>query len=269
MLSLVVVGSSTTRWIGSRMVTPRGYRPEVIDFLCTDCLACLEVCPVDAIIPSPERSTAPAVHPIEVQSYRIMAERVDLSAWPPGARDVVARMVHATADESFATTARVGKQAVDAAVAALTGGAPVVCDARMVVAGIPSVTGAVCFLDQVAETPPGDKGELHLPPPWHTRSAAAFRLAAERYPDGALWVVGNAPTALLALLNLYAAGAVRPAAVVGLPVGYVGAAESKAALWASDLHSLSITNTGERGGSPAAAGAVNALARLAGARPPA
>lgn len=234
-------------------------RPFVIDSLCTDCLACLEVCPVDAITPSPEdpyqRSAPPAVHPIEEASYRILAERVDLSAWPPGARDVVARMVHSTADESFAATARIGEQAVEAALAALAAGAPVVCDSRMVVAGIPSVDGAVCFLDQVSEAPPGD-----------TRSAAAIRLAAERHPDGALWVVGNAPTALFALLNLYASGAVRPAAVVGLPVGYVGAAESKTALWAGNLRRLAITNIGVRGGSPAAAGAVNALARLAAAR---
>ena len=199
-----------------------------------------------------ERVAGPAVHPIEEASYRILAERVDLSAWPPGARDVVARMVHATADESFADTALIGEAAVAAAVAALAAGAPVVCDARMVVAGLPSVAGAVCYLDQVPDAPPGD-----------TRSAAAIRLAAARHPDGALWVVGNAPTALFALLELVAAGAVRPAAVVGLPVGYVGAAESKAALWASGLRSLSVTNRGVRGGSPAAAGAVNALARLA------
>ena len=221
-------------------------RPAVIDALCTDCLACLEVCPVDAIVPVP-----PPVHPIEKASYRIMAERVDLSAWNGGDRDVVARMVHATADESFAVTARIGERAVDAAVAALAARATVVCDARMVVAGIPSVAGALCLLDEVPEAPPGD-----------SRSAAAIRLAAERYPDGALWVFGNAPTALFALLELHAAGAVHPAAVVGLPVGYVGAAESKDALWASDLRPVTITNCGVRGGSPAAAGAVNALARL-------
>jgi precorrin-8X/cobalt-precorrin-8 methylmutase len=161
-------------------------------------------------------------------------------------------MIHATADESFAATTRIGEQAVEAAVGALAAGAPVVCDARMVLAGIPSVAGAVCFLDEVPEAPAGG-----------TRSAAAVRLAAERHPDGALWVVGNAPTALFALLDLHASGAVRPAAVVGLPVGYVGAAESKAALWSGTLRPLAITNTGRRGGSPAAAGAVNALARLA------
>jgi precorrin-8X/cobalt-precorrin-8 methylmutase len=204
---------------------------------------------VDAIVPS-----AP-VHPIEEASYRILEERVDLSAWPPGPRDVVARMVHATADESFAGTARIGERAVEAAIAALAAGAPVVCDARMVVAGIPSVAGAVCLLDEVPEAASGD-----------TRSAAAIRLAAKRHADGALWVIGNAPTALFALLELHAAGAVRPAAVIGLPVGYVGAAESKEALWTGGLQPLAITNTGVRGGSPAAAGAVNALARLARAR---
>jgi precorrin-8X/cobalt-precorrin-8 methylmutase len=245
-----------------RALVPAPRRPAVLDALCTDCLACLEVCPVDAIVPSPEPAAEPAprpaalsVHPIEEASYRIMAERVDLSGWTGRARDVVARMVHATADESFAGTARIGEQAVEAAVAALASGAPVVCDARMVVAGIPSVAGAVCFLDQVPAAPPGE-----------TRSAAAIRLAADRHADGALWVVGNAPTALFALLNLCASGAIRPAAVVGLPVGFVGAAESKAALWAGNLRPLAITNVGVRGGSPAAAGAVNALARLAAAR---
>ena len=232
-----------------RALRPAPRRPVVIDSLCTDCLACLEVCPVDAIVPS-----SPA-HPIEEASYRILEERVDLSRWPAGDREVVARMIHATADESFAATARIGSGAVEAAVTALAAGAPVVCDARMVVAGIPSVAGAVCLLDDVPEAPAGD-----------TRSAAAIRLAAGRHPDGALWVIGNAPTALFALLELHAAEAVRPAAVVGLPVGYVGAAEAKDALWGSPLRPLAITNTGVRGGSPAAAGAVNALARLARAR---
>jgi precorrin-8X/cobalt-precorrin-8 methylmutase len=227
-----------------RALVSARHRPLVIDDRCTDCLACLEVCPVDAIVP----------HPIEVESYRRMAERVDLSSWPDGARDVVARMIHATADESFAASARIGRRAVEAAVAALRRSAPVVCDARMVVAGVPSIPHACCLLDEVPAGGGRNEGD--------TRSAAAFRLAAARYPDGALWVVGNAPTALSALLELHAAGIVRPAAVVGLPVGYVGAAEAKAALWASALGDIAITNTGERGGSPVAAAAVNALVRL-------
>jgi precorrin-8X/cobalt-precorrin-8 methylmutase len=220
-------------------LSPARHRPAIDNDRCTDCLACLEVCPVDAI------------HPIEAESYRRLAERVDLSGWPPGQREVVARMIHATADESFATTTRIGDEAVGAAIGALRNGAPIVCDARMVAAGITS-GGTTCLLDEVPVAPAGD-----------TRSAAAVRLAAERHPDGALWVVGNAPTALAALLELHADGRVRPAAVIGLPVGYVGAAESKDALWASPLRAVAVTNVGERGGSAVAAAAVNALARLA------
>ncbi len=233
----------------TRALIPARHRPAVIDDRCTDCLACLEVCPVDAIEPRPHRTA----HPIEVESYRILHERVDLEAWPPGERDVVARMIHATADESFAASARIGSGAVAAAVSALRSGAPVVCDSRMVVAGVPSVPHVICFLDQVTVADPGD-----------TRSAGAIRLAAARHPRGAVWVIGNAPTALAQLLALHAAGVAEPAAVIGLPVGFVGAAEAKEALWAGDLHTVAVTNAGERGGSPVAAAALNALYLLAG-----
>jgi len=191
------------------------------------------------------------VHPIETESYAILHERVDLSGWPPGQREVVARMIHATADVAFATSARIGPLAVDAAVAALRCGAPVVVDAAMVGAGIPTIA-TTCLLAEVPVAPPGS-----------TRAAAAIVLAARRYPTGAIWVIGNAPTALAELRRLHAAGSVEPAAVVGVPVGFVGAAEEKAALWASSLAPHAITNLGERGGSPVAAGAMNALIRLA------
>lgn len=189
-------------------------------------------------------------HPIEVESYRILAGRVDLSGWPPGQRDVVARVIHATADLAFATSMRVGTDAVPAAIHALRGGAPVVVDARMVAAGTPGVA-TTCLL-----------GEVTAPTPGTTRSAAAFALAAGRHPRGAIWVVGNAPTALFELLGHHEQGLVEPAAVIGLPVGFVGAAEAKEALWSSPLGPISITNVGERGGSPAAAAALNALRRL-------
>lgn len=194
------------------------------------------------------KQTAP--HPIEVESYRIMNARVDLSNWPAGPRDVVARMVHATADESFATSARIGDEAVDAALAALRNRAPVVVDSAMVAAGTRRIV-TTCLLDDVPVAPRGS-----------TRSATAFALAAQRHPSGALWVVGNAPTALAELSRLHASGALMPAAVIGLPVGYVGAAESKAALWSGPLRAISITNVGERGGSAVAAAVLNALLRL-------
>jgi precorrin-8X/cobalt-precorrin-8 methylmutase len=193
------------------------------------------------------------VHPIEVESYRILEARVDLSRWDDGDRAVVARVIHATADLEFATTMRIGDRAVAAAVEALGQGAPVICDAHMLRVGLTSLGAqARCLLDEVPVAPEGS-----------TRSAAACVLAAERFPDGAVWVVGNAPTALDELLRLHADGRVRPAAIVGLPVGFVGAKEAKAALWASELRPIAVTNLGEKGGTPAAAGAVNSLVRLA------
>jgi precorrin-8X/cobalt-precorrin-8 methylmutase len=198
------------------------------------------------------------VHPIEARSYAIMQELVDFSRWPAGAREVVARMVHATADESFAESALIGAGAVEAVLAGFNARAPVICDARMVAAGIPSlaaVTTVECYIDRV-------RGGRPEPETGATRSAAAMDLAAAEHPSGAIWVVGNAPTALQRILELHAGGRLEPVAVIGLPVGYVGAAESKAALWASPLRPVTITNRGRRGGSAVAAAALNALVRL-------
>jgi precorrin-8X/cobalt-precorrin-8 methylmutase len=186
-----------------------------------------------------------SVHPIEAESYRILAERVDLSSWAPLSRAVVARMIHASADVDYATTARCTEAAVQSGMDALRSGAPIVCDSNMVRAGIVG-HHAICLLDEVPVAPTGS-----------TRAAAAMRLAATRYDTRTVFVVGNAPTALSALLET----PVQPAVVVGLPVGFVGAAEAKAALLASGLPA--ITNVGEKGGSAVAAAAVNALIRLA------
>lgn len=206
----------------------------------------------------PPRPAAGA-HPIEVESYRIMMAEVDFSRWPAPEREVVARMVHASADESFAHSALIGQDAVAAAVDALRAGAPVVCDSAMVAAGAQLTP---------AGTQPGGRAECFLSrvdsaPERSTRSAEAMKLAAAAHPEGALWVVGNAPTALAAIMSLHSAGALRPAAVIGLPVGYVGAADAKAALWAGPLRAIAVTNSGRRGGSAVAAAALNALARLA------
>jgi precorrin-8X/cobalt-precorrin-8 methylmutase len=199
--------------------------------------------------------TQPPPHPIEAESYSILASRVDLSRWSDRDRQIVARMIHATADESFARSARIGSGVVAATAEAFRGSAPVVCDSRMVTAGMPrlaSVAEVVCYLNRVPSEPASG-----------TRSAAAIELAASEHADGAIWVIGNAPTALARLVQLHRAGLVRPAAVIGLPVGYVGAAEAKDELWASGMRELSVTNRGPRGGSPVAAAAVNALFRLA------
>lgn len=187
------------------------------------------------------------VHPIEAESYRILHDRVDLSRWAAGELEMVARIIHATADVSFAQTCVIGEKAHSRLAAALGAGAPVVVDAHMVAAGITRYP-TVCLLDEVPTAPEGS-----------TRAAAAVVRAAKRWPTEAVFVIGNAPTALCELVALHRAGALDPAAVIGLPVGFVGASEAKAALAGSALASRSITNRGERGGSAAAAAAVNAV----------
>jgi precorrin isomerase len=191
-----------------------------------------------------------SVHPIEAESYRILAERVDLSHLGPLARAVVSRIVHASADLELAATTVVDEAGCTAAIDALRNGAPVVTDVEMVRHGITGAP-AVCHLADVP-SPPTDG---------RTRSAEAMRHAAAAHPDGAVFAVGCAPTALVELVELARAGAVRPALVIGLPVGFVGAAESKQLLRDSGLPSVS--NVGEKGGSAMAAAAVNALWRVA------
>ncbi len=187
------------------------------------------------------------VHPIEAESYRILAERVDLSAFGPLGAAVVARVIHASADLSYAETMVVDEAALEAGMAALVAGAPVVVDVEMVRHGITGVE-ARCFLPDTAAA-------------GTTRSAAGMALAADTHPEGAIVVVGCAPTALDEVVRLHGAGRVSPALVIGLPVGFVGAAESKERLRASGLPA--VTNVGEKGGSAVAAAALNALVRLA------
>ena len=186
------------------------------------------------------------VHPIEAESYRILAERVDLSGFGPLGAAVVARVIHASADLEYARSMVVDEDAVGAGVAALARGAPVVADVEMVRHGITGVESR-CYL------PPAAEGT--------TRSAAGMALAAGEHPEGAVVVVGCAPTALEEVVRLHEAGRFAPALVVGLPVGFVGAAESKERLRASGL--AAISNAGEKGGSAVAAAALNALVRLA------
>ena len=185
-------------------------------------------------------------HPIEQESYRILRELVDLSGLPPLARAVAERVIHATAEPAWAADLILDEQALARGRAALCAGAPVVVDARMVAAGVTART-ALCALDLATVPAPAAPG---VPP---TRAAAGVLAAAARVGAGAVWVVGCAPTALTALLTARP----DPALVIGLPVGFVGAVEAKRALAASGLPCL--TNRSARGGSAAAAAALNAL----------
>ena len=171
------------------------------------------------------------VHPIETESYRRLRAAVDTTGLPRYTRDVVERIIHTTADPGWLDDLVTDEAALAAGAAALAAGAPLVVDVTMVAAGI-SGYPAVCRLADARATD------------GLTRTAAGIRLAA---------TVGNAPTALDEVLRV----ARRPALVVGVPVGYVGAVEAKAALRATGLPQLS--NRSARGGSAVAAAAVNAL----------
>jgi precorrin-8X/cobalt-precorrin-8 methylmutase len=187
-----------------------------------------------------------AVHPIEAESYRILRARVDLSHLSALTRAVTERVVHASADLEYADTLLTDEDALRAGREALLAGAPVVCDTRMVAGGITRREATVPLLDPRAAQLAASDGI--------TRTAAAMRLAVREIGTGAVWVVGNAPTALFELLERPPRD---PALIVGLPVGFVGAAEAKAALAASGLPC--VANRGEKGGSAVAAAAVNAL----------
>ena len=184
--------------------------------------------------------TRATVHPIEQESFAILRSRVDLSHLPPLTRAVTERVIHSSADLDYATDVVTDEAALRAAHAALRDGARVVADVQMVAAGI-TTRDVVCRVREARATD------------GLTRSASAVRMAYDEVGPGAVWVVCCAPTALFELLEL----GVEPALVIGLPVGFVGAAESKAALRESGLPAVS--NVSEKGGSAVASAALNAL----------
>ena len=189
------------------------------------------------------------------QSFATIRAEATLAGLPADVAQVAVRMIHACGQvdlvEDLAFSPAVVQQARDA----LNAGAPVLCDATMVAAGItrrrlPKDNDVVCTLDDPRT--PGLAAELGT-----TRTAAALELWGDRL-DGAVVAIGNAPTALFHLLEMVGRGAPRPAAVLGIPVGFIGAVESKQALAAADLDFLVVH--GRRGGSAITAAAVNAIA---------
>jgi precorrin-8X/cobalt-precorrin-8 methylmutase len=192
------------------------------------------------------------IHPIEEESYAILRTRADTAALAPLSRAVTERVVHASADLGYLTDLVCVEEALAAGAAALRRGAAVVADSAMVAAGITS-REVICRVRDPRARSVAKRAGI-------TRSAAGVRVAAREAGPGAVWVIGTAPTALSELLDLDAA----PALVIGLPVGFVGAAEAKAALRVSGLPAL--TNRGEKGGAAVAAAALNALLYHEGAR---
>ena len=190
------------------------------------------------------------------RSFAIIRKEAELSRFAPDEAQVAVRVIHACGMVEVANDLVFSPGFVGAARGALRAGKPVLCDSKMVANGVtrarlPARNDVICTLDAsgVAEL----AAELGT-----TRSAAALDLWRDRMA-GALVAIGNAPTTLFRLLELVDAGAPKPAAVIGMPVGFVGAAESKAALQAYGRLPFLIVE-GRKGGSAMAAAAVNALA---------
>lgn len=205
--------------------------------------------------------SGPAIY---VDSFATIRREADLRAVPADAEKLAVRMIHGSGQVDLADDLIVHPLMVSSARAALESGAPILCDATMVATGVtrsrlPKDNDVVCLLN--------DPRVPDLAREWRTtRTAAAVSLWEPRL-DGALVAIGNAPTALFHLLEMILDGGPRPAAIVGCPVGFIGAAESKQAL--VDLHAehgIDIpyaTVRGRRGGSAMTSSALNALAQEA------
>ncbi|MEU2432542.1 precorrin-8X methylmutase [Streptomyces sp. NPDC007861] len=191
------------------------------------------------------------------RSFATIRAEADLAALPADVSRVAVRMIHACGMVDLVRDLAYSPGVVARARAALRAGAPVLCDAQMVASGVtrkrlPADNDVICTLSDPSV--PALAAELGT-----TRSAAALELWRDRL-DGAVVAVGNAPTALFRLLEMIDEGAPRPAAVIGVPVGFIGAAESKDALAGHGSGVEHLVVRGRRGGSAMAAAAVNAIA---------
>lgn len=192
------------------------------------------------------------------RSFEIIRAEADLSGMPDDVADVAVRMIHAAAQTDLPASMAWSDGFVTAARRALNAGAPILCDSQMVASGIirsrlPGDNEVVCLLG----TP---EVAAHAADRGTTKTAAAVELWLPRLA-GAVVAIGNAPTALFHLLEFVEESGVKPAAVVGIPVGFVGAAESKEALIANGLGLDYLVLRGRRGGSAITSAAINALSR--------
>ena len=204
--------------------------------------------------------TEPLLDPlaIEAQSFAIIDAEAGPHAFGPREWPIVRRIIHTTADFDFAATTRFAPGAVAAGIAALKAGASILCDTHMVRAGV-NKTRLAGFGSSLACHVADPQVSSVARAEGITRSIVALRRGVAE--GCGIYLIGNAPTALFELLRLAAAGEVAPALVVGVPVGFVGAAESKEALLDSGLPY--ITCRGRKGGSAIAATILNALMLLA------
>jgi precorrin-8X/cobalt-precorrin-8 methylmutase len=199
---------------------------------------------------------------IYVESFATIRREASFEDVPADAEKLAVRMIHGSGQVDLVPDLVVHPRLVSSARAALASGAPVLTDARMVAMGItagrlPAANPVLCYLN--------DERVPALAAEWSTTRTAAAVSLWEPHLEGAVVAIGNAPTALFHLMELLIAGAPRPAAIVGIPVGFIGAAESKDALVSlreeHDIDVPFVTVRGRRGGSAMASSAVNALAQ--------
>ena len=187
--------------------------------------------------------------PVEAESFRVLRSRIDLSARPPLSRAVMERVIHATADFDYVTDLVCDEMALAAGVGALRRGVRVVADSATVAVGV-SGYPVICKSAGSLSARLARTANITL-------GAAAVRMAFSEAGPGAIWLVGSAPEAIFEIMDRET----EPALVIGVPVGFVGAAEAKDALRSSGLPCL--TNVSEKGGPPVAAAAFGALWRIA------
>lgn len=197
---------------------------------------------------------------IERESFLQIRKLTDLSRFDADQVQVAMRLVHTCGEPAIVEDVHFSANAISAGLTAVSTGRPVLCDVEMVRYGITKrylSNPLLCFLND-ERTPPSAKSR------GETRSMAALELWHEHLP-GSIVVIGNAPTALFRLLEMIDAGAPAPALVIGMPVGFIGAAESKQALmeYGGQFGMEWISLSGRRGGSALAAACINAIARLA------
>lgn len=196
---------------------------------------------------------------IEDESFRILSELVDLEQFPGDFRPIVQRIIHTTGDPEFAKTLVFHPDAVTSGVEAIRAGRPILTDVTMVQAGIDKNILSRFGVEVICKiSDPGVRQDAESS--GSTRAAAAIRAAAD-VVSGGIIAIGNAPTAIMETIRLIKNEGIKPALIVGVPVGFVGAVESK-----EELERISVpfvTNRGRKGGSTVAVAIVNAIIRIA------
>lgn len=201
----------------------------------------------------------PTPHPILLESFALIDREIGQHCLSPAEYAIVRRVIHSTADFDFTHLVQFSPEAIESGIAALQQGRPIVCDVSMVRQGVATLVAQTYgnpLISAVEQAPTALPGK--------TRTETGLLQCLQEFPD-AIYAIGNAPTALLALCESVQTAPVKPALVIGAPVGFISVLESKAALAQTAVPQIRVE--GRKGGSPVAAAIVNALLMLAWDQP--